>query len=145
MCWKSDRQIPMKVANENIPIYKILLLCYDPEYGDKERLYSIYCGFHYELDKTYRIEGTFNLLKIKSEYIKNTGFHSYNPEMTFPHRTISYAIEIRHKEKLYVLDRILERWCLSVAGYIPKGAFYYLNDKGEYVSNQICLTQVLDY
>ena len=138
MCWTSTREIKAKIAvDNNISIYKLVILLTD-------NLYSAYKGFPYELNEEYSLYAPcFNILtKMFDFYQKNVGFHSYHPEMT---KTTEDSLFVNiYDENNELLDRLYRKNIVRVNGYIPKGASYFLNDRGEYVSDKIYLTDI-DY
>ena len=145
MCWRSSKKVEPQIAQHDIPIYKILS-------KDNKTFRSIYFGFKYELNKTYvYLNSCFKSIEFvtsSKEYEKCGGFHSYDLTKTTYSSTVIQGcvkvITIETKRKEYYLDSIYHRGnCIAVKGFIPKGSCYFVNDNGEYVSNQICLTEVL--
>lgn len=145
MCWTSQQQPVAMIATKDIPVYKIMKVFKGGIYNE---IYSYYQSFRYELDSKY--EGKLdNPHKYGYEaripcYEINKGYHSYSSELT----EITYPFkdfrEIRVKDVRPVIT--LGTYCTGVVIQcaIPKGARYYLNENGEYVSNQIIIKNVLD-
>lgn len=70
----------------------------------------------------------------------NTGFHSYSPDIcliVWPH---AKHIEIETEEGTWVTCMWLNPLAVVVKCIIPKGSKYFLNERGEYVSNKIIAT-----
>lgn len=108
MCWISIK-LDKKVAEHDITVYKIVLPC---TRGTK----SLFYKFWYLFNVTYR--GTLDIKLVGSEYCITEGFHSYNTKSQ-----VLFANQFYFKK--------------IVKCILPKGAIYYVNDRGEVVSNQI--------
>lgn len=142
MCWMTNRIAILKIAKEDIPVFKIL----------KKDMTSVYFNWQYSLNIPYRSkldclqtffdsEGTLNVIE--------RGIHSYDlkqvklklarsKEDTFPY--IVFGIYSNYND--IKLDTFEVHDCAKIVGYIPQGSYYYLNEKGEYVSDTIVLTTV---
>lgn len=108
MCWKSE-ELDKKVAEHDLTVYKIVLPCIR---GTK----SLFYKFWYLFNVTYR--GTLDIKLVGSEYCITEGFHSYNTKSQ-----VLFANQFYFKK--------------IVKCILPKGAIYYVNSRGEVVSNQI--------
>ena len=139
MCWTTSIYPHIKLATENIPVYKIV----DKTGGFWfwSTFSSYYYGFTYKLHKTYSEKlGAIHDLRTEL-YAINEGIHSY-------HNTLTKISTSKYGDK-WVNDfngYILDNYCrlgnvVKVQGYIPKGSKYYLNENGEYISEQIVLTK----
>jgi len=105
-----------RVAGRRIGVYKVVWGHLVP-YGFPARYKQ---GFIYRTGQLYDDNGVLNALRgIEMISIKE-GFHSY-------------SLETGRKSLLSADFRSL----ILVKFYIPKGACYYLNEDGEYVSDQI--------
>ncbi len=136
MCWKCSRA-GLKVAEKDIPVFKILFKWTD---DFLEAYYNefYYCtGIEYsgELDVAREFPGHY--------YIVDRGFHSYSPKCVIT-ATRDTILITWGMETLDYFDRncnLVRADCI-----IPKGSKYYVNDRGEYVSDHIkvietsCLT-----
>lgn len=83
-------------------------------------------------------------------YFLEVGFHSYSNKVW--HKTAGLGVPIygptllilyTGRSGIYTLDYIrnyTKSPIVKVYGYIPKGAEYLKNDRGEYISNKIVLT-----
>jgi hypothetical protein len=111
---------------------------------------SVYFNWQYSLNIPYRSEldclqtffdseGTLNVIE--------RGIHSYGlgqvklklvREDTFPY--IIFGIYSNYND--IKLDTFEVHDYAKIVGYIPQGSYYYLNEKGEYVSDTIVLTTV---
>ena len=132
MCWISSNLVCKNSGDEKVPIYKILGLTYG-----SLRAY-FYSDFLYMLDHIYES-------KINPEhgvmYFINEGLHCYSTKCTFiynyngvlvtcPINTFSYP------NGLYTTAVIIK-------GYIPPNTTYYINEKGEIVTESLVLTEIM--
>ena len=137
MCWCSytEEKPHYKIAKEDIPVYKVVR-----KEEDYYRPWYIANGTRYQPGEEYMVvmEAPYpDPMDFKKSYIMKYGFHSYDCTKTrLESKDISYYIFTRwdclidsyHKfgGKTVVIDCV-----------IPKGARYYVNTRGEYVSNRI--------
>jgi len=142
MCWMTNKIPVLKIAEENIPVFKIL----------HKDMTSVYFDWQYSLNIPYRSE--LDYLKTFSDdsgtlSVIERGIHSYDleqiklklthcKEKTFPY--IIFGIYSNYNDTK--LDTFESHDYAKVIGYIPAGSHYYLNEKGEYVSDVIVLTTV---
>ena len=138
MCWLTykEENNECKVATEDIPIYKILYTT----------LQSIYRFHEYSLNKVYNLVMAKRAYEIPSKingssYSITFGFHSYSSEMTYIRRCSKQVFWVC-ESKGTRLDTFASNM-IRVNGFIPKGSHYFLNEKGEYVSDSIVLTEVV--
>lgn len=140
MCWLSVKQ-DIKVAEQDIPIFKIMRKTSSPE-----MVKSIYQNFLYTLNSL-----TESHIKIKSHWSEilfevNEALHSYNPEKIKCLRNY-LIINIEVPNCFYGLPKKLDWFdvdkdIIRVEGIIPKGSKYMENIDGEYVSNQLILKYI---
>lgn len=141
MCWRTKElertnNCNALIAKEDIHCYKIVKL--NDEYGFR----SMYRNFKYEIGVEYEnsdsLALSFNTIN-KTFEIYN-GFHSYSYESTtceVNRRHYGYnEWKIRNINK-ELLDWIGEFNAIQVECIIPKGSKYFLNERGEYVSDKI--------
>lgn len=135
MCWTTFKQPELKQATEPIPIFKIL----------KKDLTGIYYGFQYNLNEPY-----FMFLEKPSTSeigncsIINRGIHSYHLDQiklipdgrTFKGFIVYSNITGTGLDWFLHIDKVI------VEGYIPRNAFYYINERGECVSDSIVLKTI---
>ena len=136
MCWMSVSVPVEKIAEDNIPIFKICLVA-----GNK--FCSYYKYFVYEFNKEYRNTNSTCLVvyynAIMGTFKIEEGYHSYSPQCLIKETVSSYRLLSSNKwSTLDVFAR--EEPVMIVRGHIPKGARYYENTRGEYVSEAIVLT-----
>lgn len=134
MCWLTykEENSKCKVATEDIPIYKIL----------HTTLQSIYRFHEYSLNKVYNETMVTHAYRINvSTYSVTLGYHSYSPEMTYIKCGLNGVFWVC-ESKGTRLDTFTYNM-IRVNGFIPKGSHYFLNEKGEYVSDSIVLTEVV--
>ena len=133
MCWVSKKQ-DIKIAEQDIPIFKIMDKTNNPKIVS-----SYFRGHSYELNVLEKTE-----IKICDGYECNRiivyiALHSY-----------SDRIQTRRDEynDVYVFNK--KGFCtlpygsdtIKVKGIIPKGSQYMENERGEFVSNQLILTEI---
>ena len=140
MCWtgKNDKRI----AEEDIPCFKIVC-------NGFKCVHAVYRNTTYEIGKTYTLTKTipFGILDGTTYGKIEFGFHSYHPSVVFVKKDDKYGgiLSIRN-ERMRELDyfplKLYGNSLLRVDCVIPKGSEYYLNDRGEYVSNQIKIVEI---
>ena len=141
MCWTTFIRPHIQTATENIPVYKIVTK--EGGFWFWSTFQSYYQNFIYKLHKIYSEK----IGKICSEeanfYSINKGIHSYHNAFT--------KISVGKHGEIWIgglngdiigyYFQSAYRNVVKVQGYIPKGSKYYLNEYGEYVSEQIVLTK----
>lgn len=139
MCW-TGYYIP-QIAERNIPIFKVVR----ERYG---AIFSAYTHYRYFLNNlvVVKIEDAYDAGANYQEI--NRALHSYNPEIvhviglipnSYP-RLINIITESKRLDYFHNFDGS----CKRANGFIPKGSIYCMNDDGEYISNQIILTEIVD-
>lgn len=134
------------VTKRRIPIVKYCYL-------DDGVIHSLYKGKTYVLYKEYHTV----LQQVPEKtphgtYFLEVGFHSYHNKVW--HQTVTCTIPPVYSKTIHILSQIhstiysldyIRNYEISpivkVYGYIPKGAEYCRNDRGEYISNKITLTR----
>lgn len=140
MCWFSNKYKVPNIAEEDIIVYKVMLL----RDGYRNELISFYYSKRYVIGKEY-IEETETVEPVYLyHYSINKGFHSYSLEKTTEKECYNYCqiwsgttlldyvnlgIDVHYGETLVAVECI-----------IPKGSTYYENDLGEIVSDRIIIT-----
>ncbi len=137
MCWVTKKQCELKIAEGDIPVIKIM----------REDLRSVYECFLYELGKKYTTElgPVLESLCIGAPqedfYVIHKGFHSYSVGCIISTEIVSdsflacakkFTTVEYNRELLDFLPDVIEVNCI-----IPKGSKYYVNERGEYVSDSI--------
>ena len=142
MSWQSESQF-QQISDGKTEVYKI---CGIDKNG---KLYSFfYPKFEYTLHKTY--ETNLDIQQHFDGFEGYNGFHSYSYTLTKYniYKRDDY-ISISHPSSnqvfaWYMLSPFLiGRTIAIVKGYIPNNAIYYINEKGEVISNQIVLTEIV--
>ena len=130
MCWESKKIPELKIAPIDIPVFKVV-------HKDHSAYYQPF--YYYSLNKVYTTN-----LGVPSGHIWerlyqiNEGFHSYSATECRVVRTHSsdgirtYISVLHDTTKLDCYANAAIMKCV-----IPKGSQYYLNNRGEYVSNKI--------
>ncbi len=131
MCWLNRTAIA-HIAEEDIEIFK---MCEDST--EKNTVQSYFMASNYILNKVYKLESPIEIEQFSTYYGINKGFHSYDKT----------CIVKRCIDGIIIMSEYstIETYCdyaIIVKGYIPKGATYYINDRDEYVSDEICLTKI---
>lgn len=159
MCWSSNELKPM-VSDGNFKIRKICQI-------KGQKFYSYYYSdFNYRLGKKYTIKKLdlrdnskkqvycISVLEHDEKlprYVGYDGFHSYAENMCIFHKDYTdskgnYSIHVYTPEdeliSTFSSSLVAPLHCAVFEGYIPKGAIYYVNDRGEVYSNAIVITQV---
>lgn len=153
MCWITFKQPIRRKAPRDIPIYKILRPVFPLGRNDTSRnildqvitFMSPCANTLYELNK----KKTSCLQKATLYKNKEDGFT--NP----PHSFVNEGLHSFQKSKLrheitnvgtYFNGLYHQKFFISIhrnwlcEGYIPRGAEYYLNERGEYVSSELVIT-----
>ena len=137
MCWLSNRKPIAKIAKRDIPVKKVI-------YTNGTAYFN---SFNYKTRKVIpKIE-----IKVEKEdtsYIIEFGYHSYSSECIFAelypnfYSKIKQCILVKNNSNYYPLIvsyYVMEKFRrIKVQNFIiPKGTKYYINEKGEYVSELI--------
>ena len=150
MCWESKTKPEIRVADRDIPIFKVC------KYHDSHSVRAYFQQYRYDLNKLYSSDGALDIdceycgFPFLMEFRIFTGFHSYDVDKTsVKDSTVCYyevVTEIRgFRECLSYyahLDKKSGKPIVRVDGYIPKGSNYAVNERGEYVSDCIVLTEI---
>lgn len=143
MCWKTKQDIFLQSIETkgDIPVFKI---CRPTR--DENCTISFHQDFPYNLNKVYTLKAPDMTLVSPTVNWTTTiasiyeGFHSYITDCKLYDNLVGHV---------YVMGINAERigcyaksQVVKVFGYIPKGSTYYINEKGECVSNSICLTEI---
>lgn len=145
MCWESNSVPEVKIAKEDIKTFKVM-------YRDleDEELFSYFFYKLYSIGKiTSKITLSYKKLKYESSsYCIYLGYHSYDINIKCKHYYNSergvYIVKVGNVEEYYIepFSNIFQTLCI-VECTIPKDSKYYLNEKGEYVSEQIIVDKIL--
>lgn len=146
MCWKSSEVPEIQKAPRDIPVFKVCRI--KVEDGVKI-ITSYYMLKVYLLNKRYTKSTPLEfgfwdsfIFTFRNYYYINEGFHSYDKACYFNKNCIEYILRNKNGN---CLDRYnIDEHIIIVNGYIPKGASYCVNDYGEYVSDEIELTDCED-
>lgn len=131
MCWVSKKTPQRKIAEKDIKIFKICIL--SDIVGEVN---SIYKHFHYILGKHY-----IQIVPLEAEECSiYRGYHSYSEEVVMCNQGRSLVILSKDSVQLEYIN--LNPTVVKVLGHIPKNAEYYINEWGECVSSEICLTDI---
>lgn len=151
MCWigLTKTECTKRIAEDNIPTTKLVLVY------SNGNINSRYTYFTYLVNKEYKL---FTPLELKKQdfcnekrLIINTGFHSYGSDVKIKceFNEEPYIVYANYKGT-WTLDYLdlkpkglVYGGTLAIADcIIPKGSEYYLNLKGEYVSDTIKIINV---
>lgn len=127
MCWRSKKKPVLQIASEDIAVEKVLLggegcLMYSPAYTEC-------CWVSGEL----KCEELGEVEKEKDCYVVNEGFHSCE-RITYDGKSGEWMSFSRGE---YVPIFMADDGEIVCKAIIPKGAEYYVNEDGEYVSNML--------
>lgn len=138
MCWFGERNAVLKIAEEDINVFKIAI-------KSENTIISAYKGFQYKIEQLYETE--INLEKGYTFASIDKGFHSYSNKCRLIKGCSHFgysAFRIMFKTRLLdSFGRHAVPYC-RVDCIIPKGSQYYENEYGEIVSNKIILKKVID-
>lgn len=135
MCWIGKFQL--KKAKRDIPIVKIMLI-------RNKQLFSFYQHYPYVLNKKIESEIFEELSTLFSRVsVVTKALHSYDKSIKIingvPYKS---AFSIQYNNLMISL--FLPPWeVVKVNGIIPKGAEYCKNKKGEYISNELILQEII--
>lgn len=143
MCWTSAKKPVLKTAKRNIMVKKVL---------DKYMQSPIY-HFQWRTDKVYTNEGVtirpfesaYQIIKYGRNWVIEDGLHScrniyilcwndkeyLSSQPKFDARNFVLLNSGRFRFKFKVYDAV-----------IPKGANYYVNEQGEYVSDRLMIKRL---
>ena len=145
MCWSSFSKPELKVAEDNIPVTKIVKIIY----GD---IRAYYMEVKYSIGKTYHFKRELEsellfpeLFPPDGSYYRITeGFHSYKSSCPIDSKISLYTtLNVGYPAHD---SRILAQYSMICNSYrtlgimsciIPKGSKYYENEDGEIVSEAI--------
>ena len=132
MCWTIYKFPKRKKAKKDVPIFKVLR---------KHQRAFFYPEFKYTLGKKYKTNIR-NYLSILYEYMidynvdVNKAFHSYSGDLKLDITESDATIHLKNGR--FEIYHDYEQPVVAY-GVIPKGTTYYVNEKGEIVSNKIIL------
>lgn len=148
MCWISYKPWQQEVATRDIECFKICELI-------DNKIYSLYQGFEYQLNTTYKAKLIFSKsIVVKTgkviSYEITEGIHSYSTECKLKRAFASDTEECKVAflniiKNEFFLDSIclnLHPNAVLVKCIIPEGSIYFINEDDEIVSNQIILTKI---
>lgn len=141
MCWTTYKFPKRRKAKKDVPIFKVLR---------KHQRAFFYPEFEYTLGKKYKTTKMKNYLSILYEYyiLKHSvtilkrsvtihkAFHSYSGDLRLDITESDATIHLKNGR--FEIYHDYEQPVVAY-GVIPKGATYYVNEKGEIVSNEIIL------
>ena len=148
MCWWSKRKPVAKIAKRDIPVKKVI-------YTDGTAYFN---SFNYKtrkvIPKVEIVVKRTDYYLCKSTYKVESGYHSYSPRCVFTEISHNNPLRLDPKQRIYVkynhtdypLDYLLELYYVPQKTFrrikvqnfiIPKGTKYYINERGEYVSELI--------
>jgi hypothetical protein len=138
MCWitKKKEYIERRVADSDIHVFKICYRYID----DKTDWYeSAYYNYVYEIGRHYRQElGIPDLNEFDNDYIIDEGFHSYDASSVRIGLSGCDHIQVILKSRFGgIFKNSSIRTVVRLNCIIPKGASYYVNEEGEYVSSEL--------
>lgn len=145
MCWTGLTNYGRneQVAKENIPTTKLVII------WPYDSIRSYYYDFEYKLNIDYRLNEPLKFEVRSGKYDTITkGFHSYSSKIKI--RTYKNPLIVTAEYNTITLDQLdittinyHIKGSIAIADcIIPKGAHYFLNHHGEYVSNTIKILNV---
>lgn len=149
MCWLPAYPIAFGIAEEDIPIMKIVS---KDTYDGKFDCSAAYRHNGYKLNKTYtttlpKSDSTISVDKNITDI--QFGYHSYSPKKVYLDQKSPTISDNIYRVKSTCEGKALDWWnswdYVVVEGIIPRGSYYYLNDRGEYVSSSIKLKNLMSF
>lgn len=141
MCWQTRYRTKLKVAEDNIPVTKIVRVSSDiiQAYYVPKFTYSIGVIFHSKLDSPYLYGSSWRVQRV---------FHSYKPscpiELCKTFCSDGWYLVV--KNLIGVISDSYVPFFFSDLGImsciIPKGSHYYVNHSGQCVSDTIKIINV---
>ena len=144
MCWIGLLE-NRRIATEDIPIYKIMIKgngCFSSYFWHSKYIKNEIRQSPIIIDNEF--EGKEKEIKV------NVALHSYSIEHTFIEKAYKEdpkfdnytCIYIRDSSNKNTLEFYDDDHLIVVKGYIPKDSVYYINNRGEIVSNQLVMTKI---
>jgi hypothetical protein len=131
MCWCSGWvETPgRRIAEDDIPVFKILYKTLEGKYISPHRSYS------YNIGEVYKSDIVLSVLD--NYFVIDVGLHSYSIDCVIDINT--YGILVNDIGSHFILDSYYQ--CSSspvlMNCIIPKGSTYYKNKRGEIVSDEL--------
>ena len=141
MCWWAISQKDMQIKTADTPI-KVFKVCCRNHYN-KQRVFSYYMDFNYKEGETYKLPmytGTRFDIQMWHRY---DGFHSYSQDVNITFYRDEY-LAVRDQNMQFIDYLQLKQNLVIAECTIPKGAHYYMNQRGEIVSDQIKIESFSD-
>lgn len=132
MCWCAISQEDMQMKTADTPI-KVFKVCRKDLYN-KQRVFAYYMEFQYKEGETYKLP-TSAMFEIQTWY-RYDGFHSYSQDVKVSFYRGEY-LAVRSQNMGFIDYLQLNQNLVIVECTIPKGTHYYMNQRGEIVSDQI--------
>lgn len=135
MCWNTFKKPVLKTAKRNISVKKVLA------FNMNSPLYF----FHWEKDKVYCTDKPTKPVKYgkrawqRKRWFIEEGFHSCKEVYKVYWNDFSYFSSQPRLEMFGFTISLLGTCVHAYDAVIPKGANYYLNEYGEYVSDQLMI------
>lgn len=136
MCWVTDELPELKIAEKDITTLKVVLK------KDNVLLpYFQYNNFYYKLDELSPLIAL-EPYSHYNHYFIEVGYHSYSEsclyEISSDYIEIANCNIYQHNYARFNLSS-----CCLVSCIIPKGTKYYVNERDEYVSEQIIIKNII--
>ena len=139
MCWTSKKHINPITADKDVHVYKICL-----EHGLAALPYYQTAREFYEEGKTYKADRLDEPYQTYEDHFYEIyhGMHSYSCKCQLIQGAITSDVNLINIDTLAAKDYYMAHYnknlrLLLVLCSIPKGATYYVNESGEYVSESI--------
>lgn len=144
MCWTTKSRINAikRIAYKDIPVHKIVLKKSDNSF------LSAYEHFPYEIGEEYKLEEPLVLYPCSIFGIKSFratgGFHSYGKDVNIEKNPYSNGIVTKYGKIIldFLSNKNEDGEHIVIDCIIPKDSSYYVNEKGEYVSDAIRITGI---
>lgn len=146
MCWSAIKKsdINRLTAKDNIPVTKFVNVI------GENNIYSMFYDFNYNVGQVYKTNICLRKLNTLDTFVVENGFHSYYTKVKLLRiNETRFSVIINSLDLGFVWKHpstyVKGLGNLAIADcIIPKGAHYFLNYNGEYVSDAIKIINVYE-
>lgn len=140
MCWICPiEQFQERVTSKDIRVFKIVKII-------NNKIVSLYQDYIYKLGESNPIEKRMYVLPFNDTRKIIHGYHSYSYDKISINFDSSHScFNISNSSTQELLDWVIanDDFYYVAECIIPKGVKYYLNPKGEYVSESIIISSII--
>ena len=149
MCWIGNEN-DKKIAEQDIPVFKICAASsinenlVFPYYFSHKIKYAENITYNESICFSNGIRPFWDAKRFLTEELFEIaqGLHSYSTELKL---TLFKHLQIHGKNNSEVIGKYCQSYARLVLCLIPKGATYYANEDGEYVSDALTISHICHY